>query len=433
MSDSKFSSLPVRKREIFGWAMFDFANSSYTTIIVTVAFSIYFTKMVAPGGKADWLWGLAITISNLIVVLLAPIMGAISDDSGRKKQFLFVTYAMCILGTASLYWVLPGSVWLGISLFVISNVAYSLGENFAGAFLPELSTPSNIGRISGFGWGLGYLGGLCCLVLVLPRVSPGFTLENLPNLRITWILTAAFFLVAGLPTFLLMRERAERGLARTLPAYARVGFSRLVTSAHSLKHFGELGRFLAIFFIYSCGLMSVIAFAAIFAERNLGFTAKDLMVLFIVLQLSSAVGAMGFGVLQDRLGAKLTIQIALMLWLVISIAAFLCTTKDVFWLIALAAGLGIGSLQAASRALVGLFSPLSKAGEFFGFWGLASKGAYAVGPLLFGLVSSASGSQHLALLVNGGFFLLGLWLMQYVTEKDGIQAARSWQEETPIS
>ena len=433
MSDPKFSSLPVRKREIFGWAMFDFANSSYTTVIVTVAFSIYFTKMVAPGGKADWLWGLAITISNLIVVLLAPVMGAISDDSGRKKIFLFATYVMCILGTASLYWVLPGSVWLGISLFVISNVAYSLGENFAGAFLPELSTPANIGRISGFGWGLGYLGGLGCLLLVLPRVSPGFTLDNLPNLRITWILTAAFFLVAGLPTFLLMRERAERGPARTLPAYARVGFSRLVTSARALRHFGELGKFLAIFFTYSCGLMSIIAFAAIFAERNLGFNAKDLMVLFIVLQLSSAAGAVGFGVLQDRLGAKVTIQITLVLWLVLSISTYLCTSKSVFWLIALAAGLGIGSLQAASRALVGLFSPRSKAGEFFGFWGLASRGAYALGPLVFGLVSSFSGSQRLALLTNAGFFLIGLWFMRYVNEAEGLQAAQSWREETAAS
>ncbi|MEE8367661.1 MAG: MFS transporter [Thermoanaerobaculia bacterium] len=429
MSDSKFSSLPVRKREIFGWAMFDFANSSYTTVIVTVAFSIYFTKMVAPGGKADWLWGVAITISNLIVILLAPVMGAISDDSGRKKIFLFGTYVMCVLGTASLYWVLPGSIWLGVFLFVISNVAYSLGENFAAAFLPELSTPENIGRISGFGWGLGYLGGLGCLLLVLPRVSAGFTPENLPNLRLTWLLTAAFFLVAGLPTFLLMRERAEQGPKRTLVAYARVGFSRLATSAHAFKHFSELGRFLAIFFVYSCGLMSVIAFAAIFAERNLGFSAKDLMILFIVLQLSSAVGAMGFGVMQDRLGAKVTIQLTLVLWLVLSVSTYLCTSKSVFWVISLAAGLGIGSLQAASRALVGLFSPLSKAGEFFGFWGLASRAAYALGPLVFGLVSSVSGSQHLALLVNGGFFLFGLWLMQYVDEKAGYQAARSWREE----
>jgi UMF1 family MFS transporter len=433
MSDSKFSLPPVQKREIFGWAMFDFANSSYTTVIVTVAFSIYFTKIVAPGERADWLWGLAITISNLIVVLLAPVMGAISDDSGRKKHFLFATYAMCVLGTASLYWVLPGGVWLGVCLFVISNVAYSLGENFAGAFLPELSTPANIGRISGFGWGLGYLGGLGCLLLVLPRVSPGFTLENLTNLRITWVLTAAFFLLAGLPTFLLVRERAERGPVRSLREYAGVGFSRLVTSARSLKHFAELGRFLIIFFVYSCGLMSVISFAAIFAERNLGFSAKDLMVLFIVLQLSSAVGAIGFGALQDRLGAKVTIQIALVLWLVLSVSAYLCTSKNVFWFIALAAGLGIGSLQSASRGLVGLFSPRSKAGEFFGFWGLASRGAYALGPLVFGLVSSFSGSQHLALLINAGFFLVGLWLMQYVNEEAGREAAQSWQEETSAS
>ena len=418
----------VPKKEIFGWAMFDFANSSYTTIIVTVAFSIYFTKLVAPGEKADSLWGLAITISNLIVVACAPVLGAIADDSGRKKLFLGATYLACIFGTAGLYWVLPGQIALALVLFIVSNAAYAFGENLAGAFLPEISTPQNIGKISGFGWGLGYLGGLGSLLLIKPLLDGGFTLDNLPNLRLVWPATAAFFLVAGLFTFALLRERAPRGPRRSLARYAVVGFTRLAESGHALRHFAELVRFLVIFFVFSCGLMSVIAFSSIFAERNLGFTTGELIGLFMLLQVSSALGAAGFGWIQDKVGAKLTIQATLVLWVGVSVAAFLCQTKALFWGIGLFAGLGIGSLQSASRGLVGLFSPVTKSGEFFGFWGLASKLAYATGPFLFGLVSSTTGSQRVAILVNGAFFVVGLIGMQWVDQTRGHEAAESWRD-----
>lgn len=423
------TGLPVRKREIFGWAMFDFANSSYTTIIVTVAFSIYFTKLVAPGDRADFLWGLGITISNVFVVLFAPVVGAIADDSGRKKLFLAATWLLCVAGTAGLWFVLPGMVALALSFFIVSNVAFSMGENLAGAFLPEISTPRNIGRISGFGWGLGYFGGLGCLLLVKPLLDGGFNVENIDNLRLTWVVTALFFLFAGLPTFLFLRERAPRRPDRSIPQYARIGFKRLATTAKSLSYFRELARFLVIFFIFSCGLMTVIAFAAIFAERNLGFTTPELILLFMLLQISSAAGAVFFGFVQDKLGAKLTIQFTLVLWIGISVATYLCESKGLFWGIGLCAGLGIGSLQSASRGLVGLFSPVSKSGEFFGFWGLAGKGAYALGPAIFGVVSSVSGSQRLAILVNVVFFIAGLIGMQFINEKRGHRAAARWARD----
>jgi UMF1 family MFS transporter len=419
---------PVRRREIFGWAMFDFANSSYTTIIVTVAYSVYFTKVVVGGDRADWVWSLGITISNTLVVLLAPVVGAVADDSGRKKLFLFATYLVCVVGTGALYFVVPGAVVLGILLFVVSNVAFSFGENFAGAFLPEISTPANIGKISGFGWGLGYFGGLGCLLLVFPLLRGGFTVANSHDLRLAWVVTAAFFLVAAIPTFAFLDERAPRGPRRSVLGYARVGFGHLATTVRSLRQFSELARFLAIFFVYSCGLMAVIAFAAIFAERSLGFAPGELIVLFMVLQLSSAAGALLFGWLQDRLGARATIQLTLVLWVAVCVASYFCTSKAVFWGIALAAGLGIGSLQSASRAMVGLFSPPEKSGEFFGFWGLAGKGAYAVGPATFGVLSSVSGSQRFALLSTAAFFLVGLLGMLFVDERTGHAQARAWHE-----
>lgn len=423
---------PVRKREIFGWAMFDFANSSYTTVIVTVAFSVYFTQLVAPAGRADFLWSLGVTISNTLVVLLSPLVGAVADDSGRKKLFLLASYLTCVLGTASLWFVvpgLPGMVALGLALFIVSNVAFSFGENFAGAFLPEISTPQNIGRISGFGWGLGYFGGLACLLAIFPLLKGDFVLDNLASLRTAWLVTAGFFLLAGIPTFVLLKERAPRGPRRTLGGYARESYARLAETARSLSHFRQLARFLVVFFLFGCGLAAVIYFSAIYARQTLGFGASELIVLFMVLQLSSAGGALGFGYLQDRLGAVLTIRITLVLWIGVCVIAYLTESKSTFFAVSMVAGLGIGSLQSASRAMVGLLSPLEKSGEFFGFWGLAGKAAFAVGPLAFGILSSATGSQRVAILSTAIFFIAGLLGLGFVDEKAGRAAAESWQEE----
>lgn len=427
---------PVRRREIFGWAMFDFANSSYTTLIITVAFSVYFTKVVAAGPEADWWWGVGIAVSNLLVMVTSPIVGAVADDSGRKKLFLFASYVLCVVGTAALFFAQPGQVTFALALLVVSNVAFSFGENFAGAFLPEISTPRNIGRVSAFGWSIGYFGGLLCLLLARPLLSglhwPRQQLlapENAGvylDLRLAWVLTAGFFLLAAIPTFVLLRERAPRGPRRSLMGYASAGFSRLATTVREARHFSELVRFLVVFFLYQAGLTTVVAFASIFAERTLSFTADELIGLFLMLQLSSAGGAMGFGWLQDRFGGRSTIRVTLVLWVIVCVGSYFCYSKAVFWALALTAGLGIGSLQSASRALVGLFSPPEKSGEFFGLWGLAGKGAYFFGPLVFGLISSASGSQRVAILSTALFFIAGLVGMQWIDERRGHREAEAW-------
>jgi UMF1 family MFS transporter len=421
---------PVTRRELVAWAMFDFANSSYTTVIVTVAFSVFFTSLVAAGPQADAWWGRGIFISNLIVVLLSPIVGAIADESGRKKAFLFATYLLCVLGTASLWFVVPGmegAIGLALALFVVSNIAFSFGENFTAAFLPEISTPASVGRVSGFGWGLGYFGGLASLLLIKSKIEAGFTMENLDNLRSIWPTTAVFFLFAALPTFLFLRERAPR---RSEPVlyYVRQGFGRLRHTFDSIGHFRELAKFLSVFFVFYAGLSSIIAFVGVYAQRTVGFTSGELILLFLVVQLSAAGGAFVFGFIQDRIGARKTIQLSLLLWIATCAATYLTSSKSVFWGIALAAGLGIGSLQSASRGMVGMFSPVGKSGEFFAFWGLAGKGAYAVGPLLFGFVSSSTGSQRTAILATGIFFVAGYLGMFLIDEKRGVAAAASWVE-----
>ena len=418
---------PVRAHEIAAWAMFDFANSSYTTLIITVAFSVYFTSVLVPGGRGDFYWSIGIGISNLLTVALAPIVGAIGDASGRKKFLLALSAALCIAGTAGLYFADPGRVLLALVLFVVSNIAFSLGENLCASFLPELSTPKNVGRISGFGWGLGYFGGLGCLLVVGPWLTEGYNEANLPNLRIAWLLTAGFFLVSCLPTFLFLHERAPRGPFRGVGVYARDAFAHLRTTARSLRRLSVLARFLVVFFVFSCGLTAIIAFCGIFAVKTIGFTPGQLTKLFLALQIAAALGAVVFGYAQDRIGAKRTIQIVLVLWMAVCVAAGLCRTQELFWVVAMFAGLGIGSLQAAARAMVGLFSPRGKSGEMFAFWGLAGKSAYAVGPAVFGAVSATTGSQRLAIISCGVFFLLGLIGMFGVNEQKGREEALAWE------
>jgi UMF1 family MFS transporter len=405
--------------------MFDFANSSYTTIVVSFFFSTVFTRLIAGGPHADLWWGWATGSSNLIVLLLSPFVGAVADESGRKKSFLFGTYALCVGATAALWLVQPGQVALAFVLFVLSNLGFSFGENFAGAFLPEISTPENVGRVSGFGWGLGYFGGLASLALVFPLVRGGITLGNYAHLRLVWPVTAVFFLVAAVPTFAILRERTPRR-SEPLTFYLRNGFGRLGETLRSARTFKELVRFLSVFFVYSIGLTAIIAFFGVYSATTLGFTPTEMVLLGALLQIPSALGAFLFGVVQDRLGARRTLQISLLLWLAVSVTTAFTSDKATFWIVAMVAGLGIGSLQSASRAMVGLFSPVDKAGEFFGLWGLAGKGAYAVGPLLFGLISSLSGSQRVAALANGIFFLLGLFGLFLVDEQRGRAAAAAW-------
>lgn len=426
---------PVTRREVVSWAMFDFANSSYTTIIITVAFSVYFTKFVAAGADADWLWGLAIWITNALVLLMAPVIGAIADGSGRKKQFLFLSYVLCVAGTAGLYFAVPGAVPLAMALLVISNVGFVAGENFAGAFLPELSTPDNVGRISAIGWGIGYFGGLASLLLVRPLLA-GLNLEPTElttaantelfgEVRLAWVVTAAFFAVAAIPTFAFLRERAPRG-GEPLWSYVSVGFARLRRTAREVGRFRQLRRFLSVYFVYHAGLTVVIAFAGIIYERTFGFTASELITLFIALQFASAGGAWAFGFIQDRLGSRLTIQLVLMIWVASCVGIFFASNRSHYWGIALLAGIGIGALQTASRALVGLMSPPAKAGEFFGFLGMVSRAAYATGPLIFGRIASATGSHRTAMLTLSLLFVGGLLGMFAVDESEGRRAAEEW-------
>ena len=415
------------KREIFSWCLFDFANSSFTTIIITIVFSVYFVKIIAVGrADADSLWGLGNFVSQLFVLMTAPLLGAIADYSGYKKRFLFLSYSICIVFTALLIVPQSGQVWLTLLIFIIANFAYSSGENFVASFLPEIARPEDMGKISGFGWALGYLGGLTSLFLCLPLLKGGFEMDNAGPLRQTNLIVSAFFLVAGIPTFLWVKERKA---GRRLPAgtsYLSIGFHRIRTTFQHLRLFRELFKFLIIFGIYNCGVTTVVVFAAIYAVQTVKLSPNEFLIFFLITQISSSLGAFFFGLIQDKIGAKNTIYATLTLWLLVIAGAYLSTGRGTFFVVGNLAGLGLGSSQSAARALVGLFSPVEKAGEFFGFWGLFWKLSTAIGPMVFGLLSSGTGSQRIAILVTGLFFVAGIVGLQFVDEKKGLEAVQSY-------
>jgi MFS transporter, UMF1 family len=423
------------KREILSWCFFDFANSSFTTLIITIAFSVYFVKIVVGGGReGDQLWGIGNAISQGMVLLSAPLLGAIADYSARKKTFLFLSYITCVIFTALLYFAKPGEVWFALLLFIIGNFAYSSGENLIASFLPEIAQREDMGKISGLGWGLGYLGGLLCLLCCFPFLKGGFVLENADNLRKVNLVVAAFFFLAGIPTFLWVHERKK---ATSLPqgmSYFRAGVAQLKQTFIQIQKFRELFKFLIIFGIYNCGVTTVVYFASIYATETIGLSAIELIWFFIITQISSSLGAVMFGLIQDKIGAKNTIYITLTLWLCVVTGAYLATGRTAFYIVGNLAGLGLGSSQSAARALVGMFSPVEKSGEFFGFWGLFWKLSTAVGPAVFGTLSNLTGSQRTAIISTGLFFVIGMIGISFVNEKRGIEAARGFSgEKVPSS
>jgi hypothetical protein len=263
--------------------MFDFANSSFTTIIITVVFSVYFVNIIAAkSASANFLWSLANFVSQALVLLTAPVLGAIADFSGAKKKFLFASYAVCVVFTALLYLTGPGQVALALPLFIIANYAYSSGENLIASFLPEIARPQDMGKISGFGWALGFIGGVVSLLLCYSFIKGGFTLANEHNVRMTCLVTAGFFLLAGIPTFFWVKERKQSEQLPPGSSHVGMGCRRIRDTFQHVRLFRELFKFLIIFCMYNCGVTTVVVFASIYAEQVIHLQPGELIIFFLI-------------------------------------------------------------------------------------------------------------------------------------------------------
>ncbi|MFN7086929.1 MAG: MFS transporter [Burkholderiales bacterium] len=405
--------------------MYDFANSGYTTVVITAVFNAYFVAEVA--GNAPWAtfaWTCALAVSYALIMLTAPLLGAYADAHAAKKKLLFATTLGCIAFTAALAAVGRGDLGLAIVLIVLSNYCFGSGENLVAAFLPEIAHGEALGRVSGWGWSLGYLGGLvslgACLAYVSWAQAQGMTAgEFVP---VTMLITAAIFAAASVPTFLFLRER-------TLPTagahdIARAAFARLRDTLRHARRYADLWRFLVCIVFYQAGIQAVVALAAVYAQQAMGFGTRDTIFLVLVVNVTAAAGAFVFGQLQDRLGHVRTIVLTLTGWIVTVLLAYFARGPVLFWAAANLAGWCLGSSQSAGRALVGYLSPVSRSAEFFGLWGLAVKLSSIVGPVTYGVVTWLTDGDHrLAILVTGVYFVIGIAIICGLDVARGRRAA----------
>jgi len=421
------SETGARPLEIWAWAMYDFANSGYTTVVLTAIFNAYFVAVVA--GDAPWAtfaWTAALSLSYVLVIVTAPVIGAYADLRANKKRLLLFTTAGCVLGTAGLALAGPGDLAIAVFCVVVSNFFFCTGCDLVAAFLPELARGREMGKISGWGWSLGYVGGLvtlgACLAYVTWAQAAGQTaVQFVPA---TMLITAALFALASLPTFALLRERAlpqPLVSGATLPGAA---FARLADTLRHAARYQDLRRFLVCIVFYQAGVQTVITLAAIYATQAMGFNTRDTLVLVLVVNLTAALGAFFLGNVQDRIGHVPTIALTLAGWIATVLIAWVADTRPMFWIAANLAGLCMGASQSAGRALVGYLTPKSRRAEFFGLWGLATNLSSIVGPITYGAVSWVSrGNHRLAMLITGAFFVVGLMILHGVDARRGRRAA----------
>ncbi len=407
--------------------MYDFANSGYTTVVITAVFNAYFVAVIA--GNAPWAtfaWTAALSVSYACILLTAPVLGAYADLRAAKKRLLLVTTVGCVSGTALLALTGPGTLALAVALLVFSNFCFGSGENIVAAFLPELAQGEALGQVSGWGWSLGYLGGLLTLALCLGYVTWAQAQgeEARQFVPVTMLITAATFAAASLPTFLMLRERAHPVPPVRGENLARAAFARLAQTVRDAARYRDLARFLICIVFYQAGIQTVIALAAIYAEQALHFSTKDIITLILVVNVTAAVGAFAFGNIQDRLGHVRTIALTLVLWIATTLIAWAASGPGLFWIAANLAGLCLGSSQSAGRALVGYLSPEDRRAEFFGLWGLAVKLSSILGPITYGAVTWISNGNHrLAMLATGVFFIVGLAILGGIDVPRGRRAA----------
>ena len=411
-------SRDVTLREAWAWSMYDFANSAYTTVVITAVFGAYFVSAVA--AKAEWAtfaWTAALSVSYALVLITGPAIGAHADRHAAKKRLLFFTTIGCVVFTAALYFVQPGAVALALVLVLVSNYFFGAGENLIAAFLPELADSKAMGRVSGWGWAFGYLGGLIALGLCLFYILGNAEKPATETVPVTMLITAAFFALAATPTFLVLRERAQPRPAQR---------QRILESLRAAGPHRDLRTFLFCILFYQAGISAVVALAAIYAEQAMKFTTQQTIVLILVVNVTAAIGAFGFGYLQDAIGHVRALALTLGGWIAMVLIAFFSRDEPTFWVAANLAGLCMGSSQAAGRAMVGYLAPPARLGEFFGLWGLAVKAASIFGPLTYGVVTWIfAGNHRLGILATGAYFVIGLVILMRVdTERGRVAALR---------
>lgn len=396
-----------KKKEIISWCLFDFANSSYSAVIAAVIFPVYYTTQIVgnQNGMGDLWWGRAVSLSMAVTALTSPFMGGIADYGSIRKRLLFVYTGLCICSVASLSFLKGGAVLQGFLLITLANIGMEGGLVFYNSFLPEIAEKQYQGRVSAWGFGVGYAGSILSLILAIPFVKGGYFAG-------TWLMVSLFFAFFSLPAFLFLPKDGRDGLK--LIRAASKGFEYTWNTFKEIWARKESRRFLLAYLIYEDGVNTVIVFSSVFAATTLGFSPGELIGLYLVVQITALVGAFLMAKSIDYAGPKKVVSVSLLLWTAVSIAAFFITAKGNFWFLASIAGLGLGTVQAATRAFFAQFIPPDHESEYFGVYSMVGKSSAVIGPLVFGYVSSTFGSQRPAILSVALFFLAGLIIIQSV-------------------
>ena len=412
------------------WAFYDFANSAFTTLVVTFVYATYFTSAIAPDeitGTAQW--SRAVALSGIVIALLSPFAGALADRSGHRRGYLAAATLVCCAATFALAFVAPSAehaVLLALTLFAIANVAFELGGVFYNAYLPQIAPPERLGQASGLAWGLGYAGGLLCLVLALLLLVRDDPLFGVPtaegfNYRATNLLVAGWFLIFSLPLLRLApRQTAAADGTRASDAYRA-----LRSTFREVRKHREVVKLLAARLVYNDGLVTVFAFGGIYAAGTFGLSLSEVIVFGIVINVAAGLGAAVFGFVDDRVGGKTTILITLVALTAATILAALAPNVLWLWVAAIAIGVFVGPNQAASRSLLARFVPAAKTTEFFGFFAFSGKITAFAGPLLLGVVTQAFDSQRLGVATVVVFFVAGAALLLPLNERRGIAAGKA--------
>ena len=421
------SPRPFDRRAVWSWSLFDFANSAFTTLVITFIYATYFVRGVAENetaGTVLWSWGV-VTPTAITVALLSPLLGALADRTGTRKRALFTTVALCVGATALLFFPQQGDVLQAILLVVVANIAFELGQVFYNAFLPEISPPDWIGRISGWAWALGYAGGLLCMVLALAVVMPeappfGLDRETGEHVRVTNLLVAGWFALFAIPAFLFLREPKPAGppVERGLVAAT---FGELGETFRELRRYRQIVRLLVARLFYNDGLVTIFAMGGIFAATAYGFTETEILLFGIVLNVAAGLGAFAFGFVDDRVGGKRTVFISLAILAVATLLAIAGPSKAWLWGAGVLIGVASGPNQAASRSLLGRFVPDDKETEFYGFFAFSGKATAFAGPALFGLMTAITGTQRAGVAAVLVLFAIGAVILARLDEAEGIR------------
>lgn len=410
-------------RALAAWCLYDWAYHAYPAVILTFVFATYFTHGVAKdevAGAAHW--GFALSASGVAIAVLAPLFGAIADQSGARKPWIASFSILAIVATAALWWVKPDPAFASLALILIavSNFGFEFATVFYNAMLPDLVPRSHIGRLSGWGWGIGYIGGVLCLAIVLfgfvqPSVPPfGLTKVGAEHVRATAVFTALWFALFSIPIFLWTPDRPATGL--TPAAALKAGIASLIRTLRNLPRHPAAAIFLIAQMIYMDGLNTLFAFGGIYAASTFGMPLEEVLMFGIALNLIGGIGAIAFAWVDDWIGPKRTIMISIAASIFFGAAILLVHSKTMFWPLGLALGVFFGPIQAASRSLMSRLAPAEIRAEMFGLYALTGKATAFIGPMVLGWTTLAYHSQRAGMATVLAFFVVGLILLTQVPE-----------------